>query len=161
MVEHFSSHLAGAAYNFRRWPLAGRSRVFLLPSVYFLNGRNNKRSQPPPHRAAAVPRHDRLTALSGYLHLRNTYICIYLQSCAYIYVRACTRGLPRARVLGDNAAREQPHRSRGIRPIRSRVTIRSRSNTFGSLRGRCTFFFSENRRLIIFQFKYSDFSCLK
>lgn len=33
------------AYNFQRWPraeaVALRSRVF-LPSVYFLNGRNNK-----------------------------------------------------------------------------------------------------------------------
>lgn len=47
VVEHFSSHLAGAAYNFRRWPSAGRSLRVFLPSVYFLNGRNNKLSQPP------------------------------------------------------------------------------------------------------------------
>jgi len=36
VVEHFSSHLAGAAYNFRRWPFAGRSRVFSCLLFIFL-----------------------------------------------------------------------------------------------------------------------------
>lgn len=37
----FFKPFGSAAYNFRRWLRARPSRVF-LPSVYFLNGRNNK-----------------------------------------------------------------------------------------------------------------------
>lgn len=100
----------------------GRSRVF-LPSVYFLNGRNNKRSSNRCCTARRCPAAYRY--LQGERRRKKCY----------------ARGKPSARVhtrvLRDNAAREVPYRAISRDTLCSPVTVRFRPMMIGrSLRGR-------------------------
>jgi len=105
------------------------SRVF-LPSVYFLNGRNNKRSQPPPRRTGRA---------FGYLHSRNI-TC--RSSGTFARAHAC-------RVTTRHASSRI---ARGIRPsVTDRFPMKAKGG-FGSLRGRLSdsFLLGANREMIIF-----------